>query len=570
LSALDDTLAGIPVAFVVGDAIAGGVDLGAGSLANLSLGVPLAIDRVSGASCGVVAVAVAAAESASSSGVREDAHAGFGLAVDAGAGTVAGNLASGLFGVPHAWGRLADTLGVAEELAIFLAEGRSGGTGGVGGAERSVVALVVGSLGRNSGCDGLGASVLALLEGAVVRAELVSIAASGISSGVLERAAESTGGIAPLASGVVLADGLVAVSCANTLALAALSIPAAESVGVAAVLRRVSELTTLATLARSNEDAHEAFGRALGVREEPAGLLADVRDGIPHRVVHWVAVALRLVGEALRRLGDTLEGGRHGRDGLSEAAVRLGGALCRSGELAAVSVAEVESVVPLAEAVGEASVLGVSVVASALAGLGEGVVLAVAAGFAGRLGGASTRGNVATGRASTSTSVPLADTRVDRAGSIGGRSVASRNATARSGVPDAGGVVVASSGISVSRSALGGTSGTIPLADGLSLASIRGEARARLSADTRDGVPSARWVEVAGFLSEVSVLALLLAELSRGDPAAAGLSSAGSLTLDETAGLLADSLLTVPLAVGVVDATGRSGVLIDAIDFADV
>jgi hypothetical protein len=102
LSALDDTLAGIPVAFVVGDAIAGGVDLGAGSLANLSLGVPLAIDRVSGASCGVVAVAVAAAESASSSGVREDAHARLGLAVDAGAGTVAGNLASGLFGVPHA------------------------------------------------------------------------------------------------------------------------------------------------------------------------------------------------------------------------------------------------------------------------------------------------------------------------------------------------------------------------------------------------------------------------------------------------------------------------------------
>jgi hypothetical protein len=377
-------------------------------------------------------------------------------------------------------------------LAIFLAEGRSGGTGGVGGAERSVVALVVGSLGRNSGSDGLGASVLALLEGAVVRAELVSIAASGISSGVLERAAESTGGIAPLASGVVLADGLVAVSCANTLALAALSIPAAESVGVAAVLGRVSELTTLAALARSNEDAHEAFGRALGVREEPAGLLADVRDGIPHRVVHWVAVALRLLGEALRRLGDTLEGGRHGRDGLSEAAVRLRGALCRSGELAAVSVAEVESVVPLAEAVGEASVLGVSVVASALAGLGEGVVLAVAAGFAGRFGGASTRGNVATGRAGTSTSVPLADTRVDRASSIGGRSVASRNATARSGVPDAGGVVVASSGISVSRSALGGTSGTIPLADGLSLASIRGEAGARLSADTRDGVPSAR------------------------------------------------------------------------------
>jgi hypothetical protein len=58
--------------------------------------------------------------------------------------------------------------------------------------------------------------------------------------------------------------------------------------------------------------------------------------------------------------------------------------------------------------------------------------------------------------------------------------------------------------------------------------------------------------------------------LSRGDPAAARLSSAGSLTLDETAGLLADSLLTVPLAVGVVDAAGRSGVLIDAIDFADV
>lgn len=102
LRALDDALAGVPVAFVVGDAIAGGVDLGAGSLANLSLGVPLAVDGVGGARSGVVAVAVAAAESAAAGGVREDAHAGFGLAVNARTSAVAGDLAGGLFGVPHA------------------------------------------------------------------------------------------------------------------------------------------------------------------------------------------------------------------------------------------------------------------------------------------------------------------------------------------------------------------------------------------------------------------------------------------------------------------------------------
>lgn len=122
----------------------------------------------------------------------------------------------------------------------------------------------------------------------------------------------------------------------------------------------------------------------------------------------------------------------------------------------------------------------------------------------------------------------------------------------------------------MSIGALRGAGDTVPLTDRLSLAGIGGETSARLGAGTRDGVPSTRVVEVAGFLSEVGILALLLAELSSGDPAAARLSSAGSLALDETAGLLADSLLTVPLAVGVVDATSGSRVLVHAVDFADV
>lgn len=91
-----------------------------------------------------------------------------------------------------------------------------------------------------------------------------------------------------------------------------------------------------------------------------------------------------------------------------------------------------------------------------------------------------------------------------------------------------------------------------------------------MSAHASDGVPGTRIVEVAGFLSEVSVLALLLAELSGGDPAAAGLGNAGGLTGDEATGLLADGLSGVPLTVRIVDAAGGSGVLVGAADFADV
>lgn len=191
------------------------------------------------------------------------------MAVDARSHAPAGDLAGGLRGIPHA-ARVDETLGLSEERAVLGAvSGGSGGRRVRNSAEGSGRALVVGGGRGNGSSDGLGAVVLALLEGGVEGAEFVSIAVGRVGS-VLEAATEGALGVSPLASRVVLADSLISVGSANALALGALSIPAAEFVAVAAVLCGVSEEAALAAVSGGFEDAHEGFGRALGVVEEPA------------------------------------------------------------------------------------------------------------------------------------------------------------------------------------------------------------------------------------------------------------------------------------------------------------
>jgi hypothetical protein len=78
-AALDDTLAGVPVALVVGDATRLGKDLTASRLANGVLLVPLTVLRICGAATGG-AVAVTATELAAARGVTEHAHSRLGAA----------------------------------------------------------------------------------------------------------------------------------------------------------------------------------------------------------------------------------------------------------------------------------------------------------------------------------------------------------------------------------------------------------------------------------------------------------------------------------------------------------
>lgn len=163
----------------------------------------------------------------------------------------------------------------------------------------------------------------------------------------------------------------------------------------------------------------------------------------------------------------------------------------------------------------------------------------------------------------------MANTRVGRAGSVRGGAVASGDATTSAGVPDAAGVAVASVGAGVSHRTLGNARRSSPFANGGLLALISsGVARARLCAGACESVPCAGRIEVAGSFSEVSSVALLLAHRGVDVPAAARLLSAGCLTLNETASLLASGLLSVPLTVGVVDARRSSGVFLRALEAA--
>lgn len=298
-------------------------------------------------------------------------------------------------------------------------------------------------------------------------------------------------------------------------------------------------------------------------------MLADGSDGIPHGVVHGIVVALGALGEALRRIGDALEGRCHVGESFGKAARAFGSALLGGLELLAVGVAEIEGGVPLAELVGEAGFLCVSVVAGALAAAGDGVPLAVVAGFAGGFG-SSSGGDVAASGAGASSGVPLADTRVGGADGVSDGAVAGRDAATSVGIPDAIGVGVTEVSGGVSVGALGAAGGAAPFANGGFLALVGGKTGARLCADASDGVPSAAGVEVASGLVEVGGFALLLALRCGGDPTAAGLSDAGGLAGDETASLLADGLLGVPLTFDVVDARTRGGEFLVAADTAVV
>lgn len=182
-----------------------------------------------------------------------------------------------------------------------------------------------------------------------------------------------------MASWVGFADSIVGVESANTLALAAVGVPSAKSIAITIGFGVVSELATLAAFSWCRKDAHDGFSSALSVAEEPASLFADGLDGVPHGVVHGIAIAFLLLGEALRRNGDALEARSHRWDGFGKAARTFGSALSGSLERSAVSVAEVESRIPNAESVGEASGLSEGVIAGALAVIGDGVPFAVAA-----------------------------------------------------------------------------------------------------------------------------------------------------------------------------------------------
>lgn len=181
VSAGDDALSCIPVAFGVSDTVAHVEDLTAGRFADVVDGIPLAIDGVGGAGSGVIGVTETAAEIALSSGIAEGAHARVSLAVNAGAEARAGNLARGLSRIPHA-AAVGEALSLAKDGTVGGAvSGGSSGSGVGDDTEWSGRALIVGSLRGNSGSDGLGAVVLALLEGSVVAAELIGVTRSGIS-----------------------------------------------------------------------------------------------------------------------------------------------------------------------------------------------------------------------------------------------------------------------------------------------------------------------------------------------------------------------------------------------------
>ena len=566
--ALDDTLSSVPVAFGVDDATTLGEDLSAGRFADGINRIPLAINGVSSARSGVGTVAVAAAEIALTRSIREDAHTRFSTAVSSRAHTPAGLLASRLSRIPHAAVVVQEAGSLAVERTVLSTVRAGSGGRSVGDrAEGSGRALVVGFLRRNGGSsDGLGTVILALFEGRVVRAEGVTVTLTR--SVVLESAAECASSFSPLASRIVFTNSLVVVSCANTLTLVAFRVPAAERIGIAITLSGVAEEAALAAVSSRFEDAHEGFGGAFGVREEPARLLANRLNRIPHGVVHGVVVTFGLLGEALRRLGDAAEGRIHVRESFSNAARRFCGTLFRSHEFLTVSVAEVESGVPLAERIRTTGSLSEGVVTSLGAVSSDSIPLTFRARFTVGFTSGSRSGNITASRAGASTSVPLADTRVGHASSVGGGAVASINTATGAGVPDAVDISVTSFSSRVSARALGGAGGAIPVADSSLRALIRWESRARLRASTISGVPSARGVGDTVILSEVSVFALLLADVGSGDPAAARLFSAGGGTSDETAGSLASRLLSIPLAVDIIDARTRRGVLISALHVA--
>ena len=347
--------------------------------------------------------------------------------------------------------------------------------------------------------------------------------------------------------------------------LGALRVPAAERISRAVSLSSVAEEAALTALVGGFKDAHEGFRRTLGISEEVASLLTDRFNRIPHGVVHRIVVTFWALGEALSRLGDALEGRSHGRNSFSNAARRFRSTLFSSLEFSTVSVTEVDRRIPLAELVGKAGVLSVSVVTRLLASVRDGVPLTVRALFAARFRTRARR-NITASRASTSTSVPLADTRVGRASSVGAGAVTSINAATRGRIPDAVGVSIASISGRVSGATLGAATATVPLTGRRFLALVRGEARARLSASTSDSVPSTSGVELTLSLSEVSVFTLLLALVGRSDPAAARLFSTGSSTSNSTTGLLASGLFSIPLTFNIISTRSNRRVLFRALD----
>lgn len=178
LSALDNTLASIPVTFVIGSTARLSVDSSTRRLADSILRVPLAISRVSSTSSGVGTVAVAAAEGTLTRSIAEGAHARFSLAVNTRAHTRAGLLTSRLRRIPHA-ARVHEALGLVEERTILSTVGaRSSGRSVGDRAERSSRALIRSSLGRNSSSDRLRAVIFTLFKSRVVITELVAVAIS--------------------------------------------------------------------------------------------------------------------------------------------------------------------------------------------------------------------------------------------------------------------------------------------------------------------------------------------------------------------------------------------------------